>query len=205
FLSGIKVTILINGYEFDIPSTTTDDRGIFKMILNKSGIGDETAIQLTFIDVGHNRYGDYSEKVFVKDRGAIAIELEECSYCGSRDSLRIDGYYRSDIAVEPGDLVIIRAGGVIRVGSFVGVSGPGGLPNNRGVFGLSLASYNNFPNWNHAVLVYRFNDYEDWRFYQPDKENKFLVQEAGKLEFWINDRILEDNEGVYEVEVIVKR
>lgn len=205
FIQGIKVTPLIVGYEIDIPSTITDDRGIFKFVINKSGIGSNQAIELTFIDVDNNKYGDGEKIVFTNQMKPITIELEECKDCGSRSMIKVNTTMKSSILVEAGDIVIIRASGIMEVGGFVGSSGPEGLPNNRGVLGMSLSGYNYFKSWNHAVLIYRIGTNGEWMFYDERKENKFLAQQSGYIEFGINDKQQSDNSGAYDVEVIVKK
>ena len=205
FIQGIKVTPIITGYEIDIPSTVTDDRGIFQFIINKSGIGSNQAIELTFIDVDNSKYRDEEKVVFTNQIKPITIELEECTDCGSRTNLHVNDFIKSKIWVEAGDIVIIRAGGVMKVGNFVGSSGPEGLPNNRGVLGMSLSGYNYFKNWNHAVLVYRIGENSPWTYYRDNKENRLLVQHSGYIEFGVNDNNLSDNSGAYSVEVIVKK
>lgn len=205
FIEGIKVTPIITNYDIEIPSIITDDRGVFRFVINKSGIGSSQAIELTFIDVDKGKYRDKEEVVFTNQMRPITVELEECTNCGSRNILKVNTFEKSSILVEAGDIVIIRASGLIKVGSFVGTSGPEGLPNNRGVLGMSLSSYNYFKNWSHAVLVYRIGTNSEWMFYDERKENKLLAQQSGYMEFSINDNNQSDNYGAYNVEVIVKK
>lgn len=90
------------------------------------------------------------------------------------------------------------------MGEFVGTSGPSGVKGNRGVLGLSLSGYNHFPNWNHAALIYRIGN-GDWRYYDEQKKNDLYAQENGYLEFGVNDKILNDNIGSYNVDVTLRK
>jgi len=202
FIKGIKVTVVIQNYETTLPSTITDDNGVFQLIIRKEGVLNIQAIQIIFSDVDNGKYKDLEKTVFINQYEPVKVEMEECSDCGSKQNLKVNAHVKSDINVEEGDLVIIKADGVIKVGEWVGTSGPEGLQN--GVLGVSLSSYNIFPNWNHAALYYRFGEKDDWKYYD-EKKNKYVVQTKGYIEFGINDKNLSDNSGAYNVEVIVRK
>lgn len=205
-LKGIKVTPLIMEIGIEIESTITDDRGFFKFIINKSGIGNTQAIELLLQDVKNHKYKDLTKVVLITQRAPLDIEMKECgAACGERANYKISSFVQTRTPVKEGDIVTIQASGTIRVGQFVGTSGPEGIPNNKGVLGISLAAYNRFTQWNHAVLLYRFGDNDRWRYYDNRKENKFMIQEDGYIEFGINDKKLHDNSGAYDVEVIINR
>lgn len=204
FLKGIKVVIVIQNYDLTIPSTLSDDNGVFQIIIRKEGITNMQAIQVLFSDPNNNKYKDLEKVAFINQFEPIKVDMEECSDCGAHYNLKINSFYKSKIKVEEGDLVTIKAGGVMKVGGFVGNSGPEGIPNNRGVLGMSLEVYNYFKIWNHAALTFRFGDKDEWKYYN-EKENKFIAQKSGFMEFGINDNQQNDNEGAYEVEILIRK
>jgi hypothetical protein len=108
------------------------------------------------------------------------------------------------IHIHKGDSIIIRAGGMMRVGAFIGSCGPEGVPNNKGVFGVSIAEYNYFKEWNHAALFYRFAKTSDWQFYEKTNA-RYLAAEDGILDIGINDKKQTDNKGHYDVVVLIKK
>jgi hypothetical protein len=110
----------------------------------------------------------------------------------------------TDIEIEKGDSIIIKVGGMMRVGSLIGNCGPEGLPNNRGVWGISVAGYNYFKQWNHGALLYRFSKTGEWRLYEKNNTN-YAADEDGYLDFGINDKKQTDHKGHYTVVVIIKR
>lgn len=203
-LKGIKVNVLIqNGPT--VPAVITNENGVFQVIIRMDGVTNMQAIQLFFLDEDNSKYKDMEKVVFINQYEPVKVEMEECTDCGARFNLDININIRSNIKVEPGDEVIIRASGIIKVGTWVGTSGPGGIEGNKGVLGVSLSDYNYFPNWNHGALVYRFGENDDWKYYDNKKENRYSVQTSGYIEFRINDKQQSDNSGAYQVEVIVKK
>jgi hypothetical protein len=204
-IKGIKVTALIQNLDTDPPSGITNDQGIFKIIIRKNDINIYQAIELVFTDVDGGKYRDAKEIVFINKIQTVDIEMEECMDCGSRSEMKIRRDTTTKIRIEAGDLVTIRANGTMRVGSFVGTSGPEGRTN--GVLGLSLEAYNqdDFKHLNHAALLYRFGKDDTWKAYEKDKEMKYQSGSDGYLEFKINDKIQSDNSGFYQVEIIVKK
>ncbi len=100
--------------------------------------------------------------------------------------------------------VTIQASGIIEVGFFVGNSTSSGIEGNKGVGGLSLAAYNIFPKWNHACLLYRAGDTDEWKYFDKNNTNTFTAQQSGYLEFKVYDKELENNSGEYDVTVRVR-
>lgn len=205
FIPGIKVTAVINGVNVRIPSVISDSRGIFRIIISQSAIGFNQAIELTFIDDTHNKYQDTEQIVYTNQRAPLTIELEERKNPGTVDSLTIGGPNVSSIQVKAGDLVSIEASGVVKFGAIVGTAGPGGFPNNKGAFGISLSGYNLFPNWNHGALLFRFGNNDRWKYYDLNKQNTYMVQHNGLLEFNLNDNKQGDNSGAFDVKVTIKK
>lgn len=203
FLEGIKVSPIIQGTQ--VSPQTTNAFGQFEFVFNKrnTGLGKNQAVNLAFRDADQGKYQDL-EGYFPVSL-PITAYLEECTNCGSSYDLEIARDRRTDIKIEKGDEVIIKASGTMTVGAFVGTSTPAG--RTSGVAGMSLAGYNypNFRSWNHAVLCYRFGSNDTWKYYDPQKENKYLVQSNGYLEFFVNDNNQNDNYGAYNVTVTIRR
>jgi len=202
-LPGIKVTVVIQNYGIVIPSEVTNENGVFQIVIRKEGISTMQAIQLLFSDADNGKYRDLEKVAFINQYEPIKVELEECGDCGERFKIDVSTHIKSPIKVTIGDLVIIKAGGKIRVGRLVGTSGPEGVAT--GVFNWSLEDYNHFKDWNHAVLVFRFGEEDEWKFYDDKMENKHIAQHSGFIEFAINDKQQGDNSGAYDVEVIIQK
>lgn len=202
FLKGIKVTVVIQNMETIIPSVITNENGVFQIIIRKEGILNMQAIQLFFSDADQSKYKDTEKIVFINQYAPVIVGMDECIDCGAKYTLKVNTYVKTSMKIEAGDLVIIKATGTMNVGALVGTSGPEGL--RSGVMGVSLSGYNYFPDWNHAVLFYRFGENDEWKHYD-DGENKYLIQYSGFIEFGINDKQEMDNSGAYQVEVIIRK
>jgi hypothetical protein len=207
FLKGIRVTAVAPFLEkgnnlFSI----TDSDGVFQIVLRKEGIANLQAVTLAFTDVESAIYKSVEKVVYINQYAPITVEMEECDGCGlSYYKFSVNERMKTGVYVEKGDLVTIKAEGTIRVGRFVGTSGPAGIMGNKGVWGLTLADFNLFPDWNHAALVYRFGEQDEWKPYDDKSENTYTAQINGYLEFCINDKKLSDNSGEYRVQVLVKK
>lgn len=115
-------------------------------------------------------------------------------------NIKVSGFTKTSICLSKGNMVTITATGQIRVGNFVGNSTPEGL--TAGVLGFGIGRYNIVKSYNHAVLMYRFEDETEWKV--AGKQINFKVMEDGCLEFQINDNKQEDNYGSYDVRVTVE-
>ena len=89
----------------------------------------------------------------------------------------------------------------MKVGNWLGSSGPEGIP---GLFGISLEKYNIVPEFKHACLMYIIPGETEWRSCGVGVH--FNAKTTGKLEitFEINDNTQGDNSGAYDVEIIVE-
>jgi TIR domain len=135
----------------------------------------------------------------------IPPAVDTCISCRTEKyDLSISKDTSTAIHIHKGDSIIIRAGGMMRVGAFIGSCGPEGVPNNKGVFGVSIAEYNYFKEWNHAALFYRFAKTSDWQFYEKTNA-RYLAAEEGILDIGINDKKQTDNKGHYDVVVLIKK
>jgi hypothetical protein len=200
-VKGVKVSVLIQNTT-KIAPVKTDEEGFFYLMIRKDGISNMQAIQLIITDE-QGRYKDIEKAVFINQYEPIKIELEPCTNCGSIYRYKIDSNIKLNIKIEAGDEIMIKATGSIKVGPLVGNSGPEGIRN--GVLGFSLSDYNYFPEWNHAALLYRFGEKDEWKCYSNNSENKYIAQAAGYLEFAVNDSYQDDNSGAYEVELIIRK
>lgn len=98
-------------------------------------------------------------------------------------------YRLSDICVQPGDGVTIKAAGLIKVGTFAGDGGfVGPEGTERGALGLPIGNnYDLEPALPHSVLMFRIVGETVWRSYAAVPARTFTAPSAGCLEFQIND------------------
>ncbi len=104
----------------------------------------------------------------------------------------------TNLSVEPGDRVEIKASGSIRFGFFAGSGGPRGISFNP--------NFNYFKEIPHGQLIGRIKqagmeDWDEWFVIAEGKE--FTAQESGILEFAVNDTHPKDNVGKFRIEVII--
>ncbi|MBD2753964.1 hypothetical protein [Spirosoma validum] len=92
------------------------------------------------------------------------------------------------ISLEPGDKVIIRAEGSVRLGMFAGYGGPNGIGG--------FATYSTTTNAKHGSLIYRFGG-SDWTFL--GSSNTLTVHKPGYLSLAVNDNSTDDDEGQFIV------
>jgi hypothetical protein len=97
--------------------------------------------------------------------------------------------------ISKGDTVeIVRLSGRISLGLIVGDSGPDGI--DKGMFGISLTRYCISNQIRHGALMYKEAN-EDWRLV---KEGDIIIaNQKGVIQFDVNDREKENNEGFYSV------
>jgi len=202
FLPGIKVIATLPDEEIPVNS---NENGFFKITINRYGIDKTQAITLAFRDVAKGRYNDLEKIFYINQYGPLNIELEESADAGEVWEFKINRFEQTDLFIKQGNRVMIEASGAIDLGYFTGSSGPGGLPGNQGPGGLSMniLGYNIFKEWNHACLVFRVGETDDWKFYDLNTKNTFTAQYSGYLQFKINDTKLTDNKGEYVVKARV--
>lgn len=89
--------------------------------------------------------------------------------------------------------ITIKITGSVRIGQFLGTTGPNG--KNGGVLGLPIESYSLVPEISHAAVMYRVHPNTEWLF--CGEHQTFICQQEGdvKLEFFLNDRYIHDNSG----------
>lgn len=74
-ISGVQVSALVQHYPGVIPSAPTDERGIFQIVLQKDGILNLQAINLSVMDPG-KRFKDVDQVKFINPYEPVKIELE---------------------------------------------------------------------------------------------------------------------------------
>jgi hypothetical protein len=203
FIKGISVRINIPNYEVEIPDVVTDEFGQFKIVVNKQGIGDAQAITLLFMDKISNNYKDKETITYINQYVSLNVDLEKCETCGEHHTFNIGGFVETKISLQPGDILKIQASGLIRVGPFVGTSGPKGIDGDKGFAGGSLAAYNITTSCNHGCLLYRTSSGGQWQCYSEG--TSVSIQDGGTLQFQVNDNDQGNNSGSYKVEITVKR
>jgi hypothetical protein len=110
-----------------------------------------------------------------------------------------NSYVNTNLSVNPGDKIRVKASGRIRFGAFVGSGGPKGI--------VISPQYNYFTDVPHGQLIGRIKqsgakDLEGW---VPIAEgSEFVARSSGVLEFAVNDNRPGDNSGSFRIEVTVE-
>jgi len=115
---------------------------------------------------------------------------------------RIRSFINTDIPLNRGDRVKIKASGRVRFGLFTGEGGPNGIIFNP--------VYNYFPDIPHGRLMARFRQpgMEDLDGWSPigagwDELREVKLSSPGILEFLVNDKQPGDNVGAFHIEVTI--
>lgn len=193
-LKGISVKILSAPYADKIPVVKTDEYGTFIIYLKKDLLGANQYLEMIFSDA-EGRYMDKKETKNILAPFDVYMDKTDEVH-----NFPINSFTKTDVKVDPGDVVFIKATGSIKVGPWVGHSGPNGRMS--GVGGADLSFYNIVENLNHAALMYRISGDSTWHF--AGEELEFYVQGSGFLEFQVNDRDQANNSGTYQVKIILK-
>ena len=109
----------------------------------------------------------------------------------------VNGYVNTRIQVRCGDTVGIRASGYVTFGAFAGRGGPEGIAFNN--------EYNYFKDMLHGCLIGRVSraDNGGWRY--VGRGGQIVAEEAGVLEFDVNDNDPGNNVDAFTVVVVVRR
>ncbi|HAD97173.1 MAG TPA: hypothetical protein DCG19_07180 [Cryomorphaceae bacterium] len=193
-LEGISVKILSAPYADKIPVVKTDQYGTFIIYLKKDLLGANQYLEMIFSDA-EGRYMDKKETKNIL--APFDVYMDKTSEV---HNLQVNSLTKTDIHVNPGDVIFIKATGSIKVGPWVGHSGPNGRMS--GVGGADLSFYNIIEDMNHAALMCRISGDNTWRF--AGEELEFYAQSSGFLEFEVNDRDQANNSGAYQVKIILK-
>ena len=132
---------------------------------------------------------------------AVATSLLRPSPSAAEAMTPVDGSYHTqlnareaylkatDICVQTGDVVAIKAEGEIEVGTYAGDGGKVGPEGTeRGLLGLPIGdNYDLVPAFPHAVLMFRIVGETAWRSYADPTARTFTVPATGCLEFQLND------------------
>ena len=98
----------------------------------------------------------------------------------------------TNIMVKKGDWIKVNASGYIKVGQWVGNSGPEGI-NGYGI-------YNHYADFKHGALLIQVENSPVWR--GTNREFKFMAENNGILKFMVNDNDPGNNSGVYSVNLV---
>lgn len=185
---------------YTIEPKKTNAFGTFSFVIPKVAFTSQTQYVDLLIQDPLGRYRDYTKTVNILT--SIEILLDDQLPKIQLKTVVISGRQSVEIEVEEGSIIKINASGSIKVGNFVGNSGPDGL--SSGVFGVSLSAYNLVPEFKHAVLMYGLPGDTKWR--SCGLGCQFIAQTSGKMEiqFEINDNAQGDNIGAYNVEIRVE-
>ncbi|CAN5413898.1 hypothetical protein BH10BAC2_BH10BAC2_48650 [soil metagenome] len=96
--------------------------------------------------------------------------------------------------IKKGNKISISASGQIKVGTFVGYSGPEGIDGYE--------NYNQVEGFKHGALLVRIGEKGKWL--AVGRSILLTAQTDGKIEFLVNDNDPDNNTGNYEVEITVK-
>ncbi len=103
-------------------------------------------------------------------------------------------------------VISVKSSGIITVGPTIGNSGP----NGQDSFLLLLFAvpidkkYYIVPNYPHGSVMYKVNNEKDWQSCKSNCEFSVRNGEFISISFLVNDSVIEDNTGWYDVEINYK-
>jgi Matrixin len=115
---------------------------------------------------------------------------------------KLNNYALFKIRLDKQGIIKISATGQIRVGLWLGFSTPDGL--DKGLFNFPIGGYNIYPEYNHAAILYRYNNQINWKVCGSYIEFPTDGSEYLELYLDLNDKDKTDNSGFYDVTVNYK-
>ena len=189
-LANIGVKIMS---DIEMDFVKTNAIGQFVIPVHKSQTENMNAVRLWALDPAKNYRPVRNEPELYNINSFIIIQMEPSRAV----SLGVNSYIKPNICFKKGDIITIEASGQMKVGNFVGSSGPDGKE-----VGWNLEMYNVVPQFNHAALMYKVSGDKEWRL--AGKRRRFIASRDGCIEFDINDNTQGDNSGKYDVEVSIQ-
>ncbi|WP_229367805.1 hypothetical protein [Fibrisoma limi] len=113
-------------------------------------------------------------------------------------SLKVNNLITKTIKLDKQGTIAIKASGTMVVGEWVGNSGPEGKLG-EGLFEFSLAEYSIIPSMFHAALMYKVDNEPDWQYWSAKRTFQTNGRQYIEVTFHVNDNILTDNSGAYDV------
>jgi hypothetical protein len=133
--------------------------------------------------IGENNYLKIISEINCKDESEHVME---CKF--TVDNRTVYWVNKADT------LIVVSLSGTISLGFIAGDSKPDGI--EKGLCGIPLTRNNIAKNIKHGALIYKLGN-EDW---QALSENKIIIcTTKGLIQFDINDKEKENNQGQYEV------
>ena len=129
--------------------------------------------------------------------GNLTINPNAPSPKDSGNFPQVGSFTGTGIWVRAGDKVVITANGTMRIGDWLGSSGPDG--RTAGVLGLPIDGYNIVPHFSHAVLMCGISGENSWHSCGSNYE--FIAPLDGEVLLEINDTVQSNNTGGYRVTV----
>lgn len=202
-IENAEVTILSSYYVREPPVAKTDKFGTFKLYLNRNSLTRIVDYIELIVRSPERKYRQFNEALNIS--APVKIELEKRRVEPQRYQLPATyngSVYLEIVHLRNGNLVTVNISNRIRIGEWVGYTGPNG--KNSGVGGITLENFNIVRHLPHAAVLYRFSNQDEWKFCGEKLE--FTAQSSGviTLELMINDNDKTDNEGAFDVEVIVE-
>lgn len=115
---------------------------------------------------------------------------------------KLNDYALFKIRLDKQGIIKISATGQIRVGLWLGFSTPDGL--DKGLFNFPIGGYNIYPAYNHAAILFKYNNQTEWKVCGSYLEFPTDGSEYLELYLDLNDKDKTDNSGFYEVTVNYK-
>jgi len=112
-------------------------------------------------------------------------------------SLKVSGLISKTLKFHREGTIVIKATGQIRTGNFVGFSTPDGV--DKGLFSFPIDGFNLIPSYNHAALLYRFDNETNWRYWKEVKTFPTNGRQYLDITFEVNDNDQGNNSGAYDV------
>jgi hypothetical protein len=150
---------------------------------------------LTYTDQVTKRGLPLSRILEKLERWNYKVDFSSAPVTQLSQSLQVSGYTVPGICVTAGDTLQVEATGSIIVGSVLGTAFPDGIDM------IFTDIYDLIPSFPHGALLCRLDSESFWR--KCGSRALFEAEKQGCLEFEINDNEQENNQGAFEVQVVV--
>ncbi len=172
-----------------------------QQINHKSEITDslETLVAKCFALKDSEKFSKSLNSKVVQGNDGKLLIIEDVSKPALNKTFNVSSLTNTNINLKSGDQVFISSSGSIKLGSFVGISGPKG--RETGVLGLDISNYNIVENINHGALIFKYPYDGTWT--SCGDAYTFTATHNGVLYFDVNDNDPGNNVGFYTVQVKV--
>nr|WP_042294471.1 hypothetical protein [Nonlabens ulvanivorans] len=151
-----------------------------------------------FINSGRTLYKYYTveNSLTVEAKSNYATEVQiEAELIGGATTYKIIPFSTvTNLFLNKGQSYTLKASGKMKVGNFLGNSGPEGINASK--------IYNIDKRFPHGSLIGKIGEDGDW--FLVGKDGTFTANSKGRLYLRVNDRLVNDNDGYYTVQYEIK-